>query len=63
MYVNYLLCHACQTWHCKNYTTNSLDYEKTKALQKFPGVLLHMLSDYTTVKEGIVVNGTYGVVI
>ena len=63
MYFNYMLCHACHPWHCKNYTTHSLDYEKAKAMQIFPGVLLHMLSDYTTVKEGIVANGTYGMVI
>lgn len=26
-------------------------------MQKFPGVLLHELRDYATVKEGIAVNG------
>ena len=26
-------------------------------MQKFPGVMLHKLRDYTTVKEGVVVNG------
>lgn len=57
MHFKYLFCHACHPWHCKNYMTHSLDYEIVKAMQKFPGVLLHMLRDYTTVKEGLVANG------
>lgn len=57
MYFKCLLCHACHPWYFQKYTTHSSDDEKAKAVQKFPGFLLHMLREYSTVKEGIVANG------
>ena len=53
VHLKYLLCHACHPWHCKNYIIHSFDYEIPKAMRKSPGVLLHMLRDYTAIKEGL----------